>query len=171
MCCKCAILFWFLSTVEVIMAHAVSRLLNERFLQSKNHIFLVALDGETALIMWCTVVVTAPVSMQSWLLVIVWWTHFPRDGQVNVCMLLCCQACNELGQIWMESGVSENAVSGHIQLIIPGETACFAVSNIFLQTERSYIVQPQRYELQLRTDRFTRTRRDGKQISNSPTDK
>ncbi|XP_072234274.1 ubiquitin-like modifier-activating enzyme 5 isoform X1 [Leuresthes tenuis] len=35
-------------------------------------------------------------------------------------------ACNELGQIWMESGVSENAVSGHIQLISPGETACFA---------------------------------------------
>ena len=26
----------------------------------------------------------------------------------------------------MESGVSENAVSGHIQFIIPGETACFA---------------------------------------------
>ncbi|KAL2085239.1 hypothetical protein ACEWY4_018559 [Coilia grayii] len=35
-------------------------------------------------------------------------------------------ACNELGQIWMESGVSENAMSGHIQLISPGETACFA---------------------------------------------
>ncbi|XP_026863032.2 ubiquitin-like modifier-activating enzyme 5 [Electrophorus electricus] len=35
-------------------------------------------------------------------------------------------ACNELGQVWMESGVSENAVSGHIQLINPGETACFA---------------------------------------------
>ncbi|KAF5282682.1 hypothetical protein FQA39_LY17514 [Lamprigera yunnana] len=35
-------------------------------------------------------------------------------------------ACNELNQTWMESGVSENAVSGHIQLIIPGETACFA---------------------------------------------
>ncbi|XP_018124295.1 ubiquitin-like modifier-activating enzyme 5 isoform X1 [Xenopus laevis] len=35
-------------------------------------------------------------------------------------------ACNELGQVWMESGVSENAVSGHIQLIKPGETACFA---------------------------------------------
>ncbi|XP_078519978.1 ubiquitin-like modifier-activating enzyme 5 isoform X1 [Lissotriton helveticus] len=35
-------------------------------------------------------------------------------------------ACNELGQIWMESGVSENAVSGHIQLLIPGESACFA---------------------------------------------
>ncbi|CAN6464771.1 unnamed protein product [Victoria cruziana] len=36
------------------------------------------------------------------------------------------QACNELNKIWMESGVSENAVSGHIQLLIPGETACFA---------------------------------------------
>lgn len=35
-------------------------------------------------------------------------------------------ACNELNQIWFESGVSENAVSGHIQFIIPGETACFA---------------------------------------------
>lgn len=47
---------------------------------------------------------------------------------LDVIILLCVyQACNELGQIWMESGVSENAVSGHIQLIIPGETACFAV--------------------------------------------
>ncbi|MQL94044.1 hypothetical protein Taro_026688 [Colocasia esculenta] len=36
------------------------------------------------------------------------------------------QACNELNQPWMESGVSEDAVSGHIQLLIPGETACFA---------------------------------------------
>lgn len=36
------------------------------------------------------------------------------------------QACNELNQTWMESGVSEDAVSGHIQLLIPGETACFA---------------------------------------------
>jgi ubiquitin-like modifier-activating enzyme 5 len=35
-------------------------------------------------------------------------------------------ACNELGQHWMESGVSEDAVSGHIQLMIPGENACFA---------------------------------------------
>ncbi|XP_059476254.1 ubiquitin-like modifier-activating enzyme 5 [Neocloeon triangulifer] len=35
-------------------------------------------------------------------------------------------ACNELGQTWYESGVAENAVSGHIQLIIPGVTACFA---------------------------------------------
>lgn len=35
------------------------------------------------------------------------------------------QVCLELQQIWMESGVSEDAVSGHIQTIIPGETACF----------------------------------------------
>lgn len=40
-------------------------------------------------------------------------------------------ACNELSQNWMESGVSENAVSGHIQLIRPGRTACFAVSFTF----------------------------------------
>ena len=37
------------------------------------------------------------------------------------------RACNELGQTWFESGVSENAVSGHIQFLIPGETACFDV--------------------------------------------
>ena len=37
-------------------------------------------------------------------------------------------ACNELSQTWFESGVAENAVSGHIQLIIPGVTACFGVS-------------------------------------------
>ena len=36
-------------------------------------------------------------------------------------------ACNEVNQIWFESGVSENAVSGHIQFLIPGSTACFAV--------------------------------------------
>ncbi|CAG2120271.1 unnamed protein product [Medioppia subpectinata] len=35
-------------------------------------------------------------------------------------------ACNELNQTWFESGVSENAVSGHIQYVRPGETACFA---------------------------------------------
>eukprot|EP01127_Copromyxa_protea_P001504 TRINITY_DN11485_c0_g1_i1.p1 TRINITY_DN11485_c0_g1~~TRINITY_DN11485_c0_g1_i1.p1 ORF type:complete len:393 (-),score=103.49 TRINITY_DN11485_c0_g1_i1:41-1219(-) len=35
------------------------------------------------------------------------------------------QACLEKGLPWMESGVSENAVSGHIQFIKPGETACF----------------------------------------------
>lgn len=36
------------------------------------------------------------------------------------------RACNEVNQVWMESGVSENAVSGHIQVIRPGESACFA---------------------------------------------
>ncbi|XP_065363301.1 ubiquitin-like modifier-activating enzyme 5 [Calliphora vicina] len=35
-------------------------------------------------------------------------------------------ACNELSLNWFESGVSENAVSGHIQFIRPGDTACFA---------------------------------------------
>ena len=35
------------------------------------------------------------------------------------------QACLELGQTWMESGVSEDAVSGHIQVVRPGKTACF----------------------------------------------
>jgi ubiquitin-like modifier-activating enzyme 5 len=35
-------------------------------------------------------------------------------------------ACNELGQVWMESGVSEDAVSGHIQLMRPGRLACFS---------------------------------------------
>merc|ERR1719228_2305525 len=36
------------------------------------------------------------------------------------------KACNELGQTWFESGVSENAVSGHIQFLKPGKLACFA---------------------------------------------
>eukprot|EP01090_Pellita_catalonica_P000491 TRINITY_DN10343_c0_g1_i1.p1 TRINITY_DN10343_c0_g1~~TRINITY_DN10343_c0_g1_i1.p1 ORF type:complete len:376 (+),score=92.34 TRINITY_DN10343_c0_g1_i1:103-1230(+) len=35
------------------------------------------------------------------------------------------RACLQLNQPWMESGVSENAVSGHIQFIVPGNTACF----------------------------------------------
>ncbi|RDD40674.1 Ubiquitin-like modifier-activating enzyme 5 [Trichoplax sp. H2] len=35
-------------------------------------------------------------------------------------------ACNEINQMWIESGVSENAVSGHIQVVIPGQTSCFA---------------------------------------------
>lgn len=51
-------------------------------------------------------------------------------------LLLCCvdnfeariavnRACNEINLNWFESGVSENAVSGHIQFIKPGETSCF----------------------------------------------
>jgi len=55
-------------------------------------------------------------------------------GQVN--LVLSCvdnyaarmtlnQACLETGQVWLESGVSENAVSGHVQTLIPGRYACF----------------------------------------------
>ena len=43
------------------------------------------------------------------------------------------RACNELGQDWLESGVSENAVSGHVQLVKPGRTACFAVSHLVVE--------------------------------------
>jgi len=34
-----------------------------------------------------------------------------------------------LDQVWYESGVSETAMSGHIQLMIPGETACFCCAS------------------------------------------
>jgi len=58
------------------------------------------------------------------------------DGKSPVDLVLGCvdnfeartainQACCELNISWMESGVSEDAVSGHIQFIIPGQTACF----------------------------------------------
>jgi ubiquitin-like modifier-activating enzyme 5 len=40
------------------------------------------------------------------------------------------KACNELGQIWFESGVSENAVSGHIQFLKPGELAAQTPSRL-----------------------------------------
>ena len=51
-------------------------------------------------------------------------------------LILCCvdnfearlalnQACLELGKVWMESGVAETAVSGHIQLMIPGASPCY----------------------------------------------
>ncbi|KAL7674198.1 hypothetical protein ACOME3_000477 [Neoechinorhynchus agilis] len=36
------------------------------------------------------------------------------------------KACNFINMIWMESGVSETGIDGHIQIIIPGFTACFA---------------------------------------------
>eukprot|EP00929_Paragymnodinium_shiwhaense_P121220 TRINITY_DN93388_c0_g1_i1.p1 TRINITY_DN93388_c0_g1~~TRINITY_DN93388_c0_g1_i1.p1 ORF type:complete len:401 (-),score=93.77 TRINITY_DN93388_c0_g1_i1:87-1289(-) len=63
-------------------------------------------------------------------------SHGARDGAKPVDLVLSCvdnyaarmtinQACNHLGQTWMESGVSENAVSGHIQLLVPGKNACF----------------------------------------------
>ena len=37
------------------------------------------------------------------------------------------KVCLELDMTWMESGVSEDAVSGHIQLLVPGDSACFQV--------------------------------------------
>eukprot|EP00708_Paratrimastix_pyriformis_P003412 GAFH01002188.1.p1 GENE.GAFH01002188.1~~GAFH01002188.1.p1 ORF type:complete len:410 (+),score=48.71 GAFH01002188.1:38-1231(+) len=51
-------------------------------------------------------------------------------------LVLCCvdnfaartsinQACLELGLVWIESGVSESAISGHIQFMQPGVTPCF----------------------------------------------
>jgi ubiquitin-like modifier-activating enzyme 5 len=62
--------------------------------------------------------------------------HGSKDNQSPVDLVLGCvdnfearitvnRACIELGLSWMESGVSENAMSGHIQFIRPGETACF----------------------------------------------
>merc|ERR1712232_1141002 len=62
--------------------------------------------------------------------------HGGLDGKKAVDLVLSCvdnyaarmtinQACNELGQTWLESGVSENAVSGHIQTMVPGRFACF----------------------------------------------
>jgi len=58
------------------------------------------------------------------------------DGKTSVDLVLGCvdnyearvainQACLELNIPWMESGVSEDAVSGHIQFIKPGISACF----------------------------------------------
>lgn len=64
-------------------------------------------------------------------------SHGGLDERAPVDLVLSCvdnfearmainKACNELNMNWFESGVSENAVSGHIQLLRPGETACFA---------------------------------------------
>ena len=36
------------------------------------------------------------------------------------------QLCLQASVPWLESGLSENAVSGHIQFVVPGITACFA---------------------------------------------
>ena len=58
------------------------------------------------------------------------------------------RACNQLGQNWIESGVSENAVSGHIQLVKPGETACFAVSLCCMSRDCNVSVQDNEYSEQ-----------------------
>eukprot|EP00918_Siedleckia_nematoides_P087272 GHVU01191977.1.p3 GENE.GHVU01191977.1~~GHVU01191977.1.p3 ORF type:complete len:150 (+),score=30.44 GHVU01191977.1:2623-3072(+) len=62
-------------------------------------------------------------------------------GPVN--LLLCCvdnyaarisvnSCCNELNLVWMESGVSEDALDGHIQTMLPGVSACFQCSPPFV---------------------------------------
>lgn len=59
---------------------------------------------------------------------------YRSDG--NKVLLLCCvdnyaarvtinRACLESNQAWFESGVSETAMSGHIQMMQPGVAACF----------------------------------------------
>ena len=71
-----------------------------------------------------------------------------KDGKGPVDLVLGCvdnfearitvnQACLELGLKWMESGVSENAMSGHIQFIKPGETACFQCAPPLIGTSSS----------------------------------
>jgi ubiquitin-like modifier-activating enzyme 5 len=37
--------------------------------------------------------------------------------------------CNRNNVIWFESGVSESALSGHIQVLVPGETGCFGCAS------------------------------------------
>lgn len=37
--------------------------------------------------------------------------------------------CNRNNVIWFESGVSESALSGHIQALVPGETGCFGCAS------------------------------------------
>ena len=44
--------------------------------------------------------------------------NYAARGTINV-------VCNRLLQVWFESGVSEDALSSHIQVMIPGESGCF----------------------------------------------
>jgi ubiquitin-like modifier-activating enzyme 5 len=59
-----------------------------------------------------------------------------RKNQGGNLIVLCCvdnyaarvtvnRACLETNQVWFESGVSETAMSGHIQFMNPGHSACF----------------------------------------------
>jgi hypothetical protein len=66
----------------------------------------------------------------------------------------------KLMSIKIQTGVSEDAVSGHIQLLIPGETACFAcapplVSLFFIRNWVLFAIyggMPQRIGLNLPSD-------------------
>ena len=59
------------------------------------------------------------------------------DAILRQNLVLCCvdnfsarmsvnQLCLQASVPWLESGLSENAVSGHIQFVAPGVTACFS---------------------------------------------
>jgi len=66
-----------------------------------------------------------------------WYKVLIHELSSTTCpLLLCCvdnyaarltinRACMETNTVWMESGVSETAMSGHIQTMIPGRSACF----------------------------------------------
>ena len=45
--------------------------------------------------------------------------------------------CTTLNQIWIESGVSEDAMSSHIQIMVPGETACFLCATPLAVVEKN----------------------------------
>ncbi len=64
-----------------------------------------------------------------------WYSHFRPERAVcaatqpptfGPCPAPLLQVCLELNQTWMESGVSEDAVSGHIQ--VGGSPACDTVA-------------------------------------------
>jgi ubiquitin-like modifier-activating enzyme 5 len=59
-----------------------------------------------------------------------------HEGDLRGILVLCCvdnyaarvtlnKICLETQQVWLESGVSETAMSGHVQLVNPGYSACF----------------------------------------------
>lgn len=58
--------------------------------------------------------------------------NFNSEFCIKFKIITVLKACNELNLNWFESGVSENAVSGHIQFIKPGETSCFEVIKRFI---------------------------------------
>jgi len=64
------------------------------------------------------------------------WEHLVQK-LCSVDLVVCCvdnftarmavnQACCERDITWIETGVSESAISGHVQLMLPGRSACFA---------------------------------------------
>ncbi|OII72019.1 uncharacterized protein cubi_01352 [Cryptosporidium ubiquitum] len=48
------------------------------------------------------------------------------------------QVCNEFDIAWFESGISENAISGHIQFVIPGITACYCCAPPLINFESDF---------------------------------